>query len=83
MRLKARRFIVGVVLKVEMPCGCYALASAGKAVLKGNHDTGFNLTKLPVHDCKDWKRHKYYLAELENDLPRRGRAWLRRQRCLV
>jgi hypothetical protein len=75
--VKARRTMVGVVVRAEMPCGCYVLASAGGARI--DHLGTHGLTTLPVHVCQNWKRHKYQLTELEHDLARRARRWMHRK----
>lgn len=76
-KVTAKRSMVGAVLRVELPCGCYALASAGAARIEHMGTRG--LTVLPVHVCQNWKKHKYKLTELEHDLARRARRWMHKK----
>lgn len=69
MKIKAQRTIVGLIARVRLSCGCYALVSKGKAVIEKHY------TKhLTVHVCPLWKRHKYDLASAERDLAKRLRG---------
>ena len=65
MKIKSTRELVGVVGKVSLPCGCYALVAQGKAVLQSG------VKHAVTYVCADWKKHKYALAEAERDLARR------------
>lgn len=76
--IKATRSIVGIVARVKMSCGCYAMCSAGKARIympKGDGNPEFTVSRIPAHVCNDWKRHKYELSRLEEDLSQRVRKF--------
>jgi hypothetical protein len=70
-RIKATRSIVGIVGKAELPCGCFVLVCLGKwGGIKGHEKS---VTHLPVHNCPEWKKHKYDLSKAEKKLHARLR----------
>ena len=66
MNIKATRAIIGLVGKVEFPCGCYAMVAHGKADIQD-----FDSRHVVVHYCAEWKKHKWELADAERDLSAR------------
>jgi hypothetical protein len=75
--IKAVRMVVGMVARVDLPCGCHAEVAQGAALTMGG-------TKhLSVHACAEWKKHKWKLAEAERDLAKRLRKFRKERETAI